>query len=79
MNFRIFPLGLNTKCILNLDLIKHLIFHLHHFIRHDSLPVFTFFSTDEEIGGHTGMAVFIKDERFKQLNVGFALDEGEHC
>ncbi|XP_064610402.1 aminoacylase-1-like isoform X1 [Liolophura sinensis] len=34
------------------------------------------FVPDEEIGGYTGMPVFVKDERFKQLNVGFVLDEG---
>lgn len=31
---------------------------------------------DEEIGGHDGMKVFVKDPVFKSLNVGFALDEG---
>lgn len=31
---------------------------------------------DEEIGGHDGMEKFIKTDRFKQLNVGFVLDEG---
>ena len=32
--------------------------------------------TDEEIGGHKGMEIFIKTPEFKNLNVGFALDEG---
>lgn len=32
--------------------------------------------TDEEIGGGTGMAEFVKTPDFKNLNVGFALDEG---
>jgi len=31
---------------------------------------------DEEIGGHKGMVMFIKTPEFKNLNVGFALDEG---
>ncbi|KAJ1109527.1 hypothetical protein NDU88_006887 [Pleurodeles waltl] len=31
---------------------------------------------DEEIGGYSGMAVFVKKPEFKSLNVGFALDEG---
>ena len=31
---------------------------------------------DEEIGGHDGMEKFVRTERFQQLNVGFALDEG---
>ena len=32
--------------------------------------------TDEEMGGMLGMALFIKTERFKRMNVAFALDEG---
>ncbi|KAI5639494.1 peptidase family m20/M25/M40 domain-containing protein [Phthorimaea operculella] len=31
---------------------------------------------DEEIGGKLGMKEFVKTDHFKQLNVGFALDEG---
>lgn len=31
---------------------------------------------DEEIGGYDGMEKFVLTERFKQLNVGFVLDEG---
>lgn len=31
---------------------------------------------DEEIGGLQGMGKLIRTEDFKQLNVGFALDEG---
>lgn len=34
-------------------------------------------TTDEEIGGHKGMELFVKRPEFKALNVGFALDEGE--
>ena len=34
------------------------------------------FFADEEIGGKLGMATFIKTERFKKMNIGFALDEG---
>ncbi|KAJ8716809.1 hypothetical protein PYW07_003436 [Mythimna separata] len=34
------------------------------------------FVPDEEIGGRTGMAEFVKTDAFKALNVGFALDEG---
>lgn len=32
---------------------------------------------DEEIGGLDGMAKFVESEEFKQLNVGFFLDEGQ--
>ena len=31
---------------------------------------------DEEIGGHDGMEKFVETVRFKQLKVGFVLDEG---
>lgn len=31
---------------------------------------------DEEIGGKLGMAKFVQHEEFKNLNVGFGLDEG---
>lgn len=31
---------------------------------------------DEEIGGHDGIEKFVKTEVFKNLNIGFALDEG---
>lgn len=31
---------------------------------------------DEEIGGHLGMELFTKMQEFKDLNIGFALDEG---
>lgn len=34
-------------------------------------------STDEEVGGHKGMEMFVKRPEFKALNVGFAMDEGE--
>ena len=34
------------------------------------------FSPDEEIGGKDGMKSFVKSQYFKNLNVGFALDEG---
>ncbi|KAJ3336415.1 adenylate cyclase [Gonapodya sp. JEL0774] len=34
------------------------------------------FTPDEEIGGVEGMGPFVKSEFFKQLNVGFGLDEG---
>ncbi|CAH2006397.1 unnamed protein product [Acanthoscelides obtectus] len=34
------------------------------------------FVPDEEIGGKDGMAVFVKTNLFKNLNVCFALDEG---
>ncbi|KAJ0183475.1 hypothetical protein K1T71_001451 [Dendrolimus kikuchii] len=37
------------------------------------------FVPDEEIGGRTGMAEFVKTQAFKDLNVGFALDEGIAC
>lgn len=31
---------------------------------------------DEEIGGATGLAAFLKTQEFKDLNIGVALDEG---
>jgi len=31
---------------------------------------------DEEIGGLEGMKLFVQTEQFRNLNVGFALDEG---
>ena len=31
---------------------------------------------DEEVGGDKGMGAFIKTPFFKEMNVGFALDEG---
>ena len=31
---------------------------------------------DEEIGGHDGMAKYVVSKEFKDLNIGFALDEG---
>ena len=34
------------------------------------------FVPDEEIGGITGMKLFVKSDVFKNLNVGFGLDEG---
>ncbi|XP_065214153.1 aminoacylase-1A [Planococcus citri] len=34
------------------------------------------FVPDEEIGGEKGMAMFVKTEEFRKLNIGFALDEG---
>lgn len=33
--------------------------------------------TDEEIGGHQGMELFVQRPEFKALRVGFALDEGK--
>ncbi|XP_017003020.2 aminoacylase-1 [Drosophila takahashii] len=38
--------------------------------------VYVTFVPDEEIGGILGMAVFVKADYFKQMNVGFSLDEG---
>ena len=32
--------------------------------------------SDEEIGGKEGMMQFVHHKAFKELNVGFALDEG---
>lgn len=31
---------------------------------------------DEEVGGVLGMQAFLRSEEWKELNVGFALDEG---
>ena len=36
-----------------------------------------YYLTDEEIAGVDGMAKFIDHQGFKDLNVGFALDEGK--
>lgn len=33
--------------------------------------------TDEEIGGHQGMELFVQRPEFQALRAGFALDEGE--
>ncbi|CAK9184541.1 unnamed protein product [Ilex paraguariensis] len=35
------------------------------------------FVPDEEIGGFDGMAKFVESKEFKELNVGFVLDEGQ--
>uniref|UniRef100_A0A672YE07 Peptidase M20 dimerisation domain-containing protein n=1 Tax=Sphaeramia orbicularis TaxID=375764 RepID=A0A672YE07_9TELE len=39
------------------------------------------FVPDEEVGGHKGMETFVNHPEFKNLNIGFALDEGItiHC
>lgn len=34
------------------------------------------FIADEELGGHEGMAKYVVSKEFKDLNIGFALDEG---
>jgi len=34
------------------------------------------FVPEEEVGGHTGMKLFVKTDQFKKLNMAFALDEG---
>jgi aminoacylase len=34
------------------------------------------FIADEELGGHDGMAKYVVSKEFKDLNIGFALDEG---
>jgi aminoacylase len=34
------------------------------------------FVPDEEIGSEDGVGAFIGTERFRQLNIGFSLDEG---
>jgi len=34
------------------------------------------FIADEELGGHEGMAVYVVSKEFKDLNIGFTLDEG---
>lgn len=33
--------------------------------------------TDEEVGGHQGMELFVQRPEFQALRAGFALDEGE--
>ncbi|KPJ15642.1 Aminoacylase-1 [Papilio machaon] len=37
------------------------------------------FVPDEEVGGAKGMAEFVKTDHYKNLRVGFALDEGIAC
>ena len=37
---------------------------------------FCSFIADEEVGGHDGMAKYVLSKEFKDLNIGFALDEG---
>ena len=32
---------------------------------------------DEEVGGRDGMGLFVHTDLFKQMNVGFSLDEGQ--
>ena len=34
------------------------------------------FIADEEVGGHDGMEKYVVSKEFKELNIGFALDEG---
>ena len=34
------------------------------------------FVPEEELGGMDGMRLFVHTEHFKELNLGFALDEG---
>ncbi|XP_023171079.2 aminoacylase-1-like [Drosophila hydei] len=38
--------------------------------------IYVTFVPDEELGGFLGMQGFVKGSRFKELNVGFSLDEG---
>ena len=39
------------------------------------------FVPEEELGGMDGMRLFVHTDHFKELNLGFALDEGigNHC
>lgn len=32
--------------------------------------------SEEEVGAHTGMKLFVKTDEFRKLNIAFALDEG---
>lgn len=58
----------NSKIIFNwiLHIITYLVFIIFLFALY----------VDEEIGGVTGMKLFVKSDDFKTLNLGFALDEG---
>ncbi|XP_032295287.2 aminoacylase-1A, partial [Drosophila virilis] len=38
--------------------------------------IYVTFVPDEEVGGHLGMREFVNGDYFKNLNVGFSLDEG---
>jgi aminoacylase len=39
-------------------------------------PVLVSFVPDEEVGGHTGMELWVQSDHFKCLNIGLVLDEG---
>ncbi|KAL9144697.1 hypothetical protein ABFS82_14G312800 [Erythranthe guttata] len=66
----------DDKCIgmQYLEAIKHLKINL------DYTPLRTVhisYVPDEEIGGFNGMAKLVESDEFKELNVGFVLDEGQ--
>lgn len=39
--------------------------------------IYVTFVPDEETGGSLGMKEFVKTDRFKKMNIGFAFDEGD--
>lgn len=45
-------------------------------IKHFKRTIHIMFVPDEEVGGYFGMQKFVTTNEFKQLNVGFSLDEG---
>lgn len=45
-------------------------------IRQFNRTIHVTFAPDEELGGYLGMYGFIETQKFKQMNVGFMLDEG---
>ncbi|GAA0167288.1 hypothetical protein LIER_22256 [Lithospermum erythrorhizon] len=68
----------DDKCIgiQYLEAIKNLATNQEHGFK----PVRTVhvsFVPDEEVGGFDGMAKFVESNEFKELNVGFVLDEGQ--
>jgi hypothetical protein len=62
---------LSVTCLIYLD-FKNIPQRLIHI---NSTTCFIFIA-DEEIGGVDGMQKFVKTQEFKNLKIGFALDEG---
>ncbi|KAK8735000.1 hypothetical protein OTU49_005777 [Cherax quadricarinatus] len=64
----------DMKCvgIQYIEALKRLRKEGHKFLR----TIYISFMPDEEIGGLDGMKKFVKNDFFKKMNVGFALDEG---
>ena len=58
---------------------------LHYFLMFKSLKdkvqlnLLSLSYLDEEIGGHLGMELFVHMKEFKDLHIGFVLDEGGYA